>query len=76
MTDVARIDAQGRFIRLWNGYSVTTMNHINSFRIMYGLEPISKQEWLMILPEGDNTHHTNMTPQQSLKAMYSRRNAG
>ena len=76
-TDVARIDTKGRFTRLWDGYSVTTMNHVNSFRIMCGLEPISKREWLMIQVEDDNTrNHTNMTPQQSLKAMYLRRKAG
>lgn len=44
-TDVARIDTQGNFEKLWNGYSVTTMNHVNSFRIINGLRPISKSEW-------------------------------
>lgn len=28
-TEVAKIDNKGRFIKLWNDYSVTTMNHIN-----------------------------------------------
>jgi len=47
-TDVARIDKEGNFFKLWGGYSVTTMNHVNAFRIMNGLNPISKKEWLEI----------------------------
>ena len=47
-TDVARIDSEGRFTRLWNGYSATTMNHINSFRLMNGLNALTKKEWLEI----------------------------
>lgn len=47
-TEVAKIDKKGRFIKLWDGYSLTTMNHINAFRIMYGLKAISKNEWLAI----------------------------
>ena len=47
-TDVARIESDGRFIKLWGGYSVTTMNHINAFRIMNGLNALTKKEWLEI----------------------------
>ena len=47
-TDVARIDKEGHFIKLWNGYSVTTMNHVNAFRIMNGLNALTKNEWLEI----------------------------
>lgn len=35
----------GRFIRLWGGYSGTTMRHINSFRAYCGLPALSKKEW-------------------------------
>lgn len=35
----------GKFVRLWNGYSKTTMNHINDFRNLFGMNPISKKEW-------------------------------
>lgn len=73
-TDVARIDAQGHFARLWNGYSATTMNHVNSFRIMNGLNPISKKEWESMVTE--KKPHSDMTCKQSLQAMYARRNAG
>lgn len=34
---VARI-RNGRFERLWSGYSQTTMNHINSFIDTYGID--------------------------------------
>lgn len=36
------------FKRIWNGYSVTTMRHVNSFRGMYYLNPLSKAEWLSL----------------------------
>lgn len=35
----------GEFIRLWGGYSRTTMNHINDFRALFGLPSLSKREW-------------------------------
>lgn len=44
-TKVAIITKGGRFIRLWEGYSLTTMNHINDFRRKYGLEPINASIW-------------------------------
>lgn len=43
-TIVARI-REGRFERLWNGYSVTTMNHINSFLDTYGISGGGKAWW-------------------------------
>lgn len=45
-TDVARIGNDGRFARLWNGYSATTMHHVNAFRSMNGLNALTKKEWL------------------------------
>lgn len=44
-TSVAYINGKG-FHRLWDRYSVTTMNHINAFRMEYGLNKISKKEWM------------------------------
>ena len=35
----------GEFVKYWNGYSNTTMKHINSFRLMNGMDKISKSEW-------------------------------
>lgn len=36
------------FYRVYNDYSVSTMNHINDFRLDYNLDIISKKEWLNI----------------------------
>lgn len=44
-TIVCKLDAKGHFIRLWDGYSATTMKHINSFRVACFLPKISKKEW-------------------------------
>lgn len=45
-TVVAKIDNAGKFHRLWNAYSATTQNHINSFRETMGMNRISKKEWV------------------------------
>ena len=55
-TLVCKIDEKGLFVRLWGGYSVTTMKHINDFRLLYGLEKINKKEWLS-LPCGYNRRY-------------------
>ena len=39
---------QGKFYKLWEGYSATTMKHINIYRKMYGFNTISKREWVMM----------------------------
>ena len=76
-TEVCRIDSAGHFIKLWNGYSVTTMNHVNAFRAMNGLDTINKKTWEeMEVEEKKNHSHSDMTWQESLQAMYARRNAG
>lgn len=38
-------NGHSKFIRLLDGYSSTTMRHINAFRETYGLEAISKKQW-------------------------------
>ena len=43
-TIVAKI-VNGKFYRLWNGYSMTTMNHINAFISFYGIEGGGKAWW-------------------------------
>lgn len=43
-TTVARIH-NGKFERLWNGYSVTTMRHINAFLYVYGIQGGGKVWW-------------------------------
>ena len=36
-TTVCKIDKSGEFVRMWEGYSVTTMRHINAFIEMFGI---------------------------------------
>lgn len=44
-TIVCRFDANGGFVRLWGGWSATTAKHVNDFRRLFGLDPLSKKEW-------------------------------
>jgi hypothetical protein len=43
-TIVASI-TDNRLHRHWNDYSVTTMNHVNSFSRLFNVEGVSKHEW-------------------------------
>lgn len=36
-TIVCKIDKSGEFVRMWEGYSATTMRHINAFIEMFGI---------------------------------------
>lgn len=44
-TKVAILTKGGNFIKLWDGYSLTTLKHVNIFRIDNGLKEINKKEW-------------------------------
>lgn len=55
-TEVAAI-RNGEFIRIYNpmfDYSQTTLRHVNAFRATYGLDTISKAEWMQIEPKPYN----------------------
>lgn len=43
-TIVARLE-NGRFIRTWDGYSATTMRHINAFLRAFGIPGGGKAWW-------------------------------
>lgn len=48
-TIVCEIDkATDTFVRMWRGYSATTMKHINAFRETYGYPKLSKKEWELL----------------------------
>ena len=36
---------EGKFVRYWDGYSLTTMNHVNDFRMQHGLGSLRKRDW-------------------------------
>lgn len=44
-TEVCKIDSNGDFVRLWNGYSVTTMRHVNAFLELFGIAGGGKAWW-------------------------------
>lgn len=42
---VCKIDKSGEFVRMWEGYSATTMRHINAFIEMFGISGGGKKWW-------------------------------
>lgn len=44
-TEVCKITEGGEFVRLWSGYSATTMRHINSFLQFFGIAGGGKAWW-------------------------------
>lgn len=44
-TKVCKITSSGEFVRLWSGYSVTTMRHINSFLQLFDIAGGGKIWW-------------------------------
>lgn len=51
-TFVCMINKRGAFVRLWGGYSATTMRHINVFIKMFGIEGGGKKWWDALPIEG------------------------
>lgn len=50
-TEVCKITS-GEFVRLWSGYSATTMCHVNSFLQRFGI-PGGGKAWWDALPVGE-----------------------
>ena len=44
-TEVCKITSGGEFVRLWSGYSATTMRHVNSFLQLVGIAGGGKAWW-------------------------------
>lgn len=36
------------FVKLWDGYSKTTLKHINAFLAMDDIKPLTKYDWVML----------------------------
>lgn len=72
-TQVCKI-VDGKFFRLWSGYSDTTKRHINEFRTQNGFEPINKKQWFAMDCEGNKTqykiHYNNGFVYGSLATIY------
>lgn len=44
-TEVCKINSNGEFVRMWSGYSATTMRHVNSFLSFFGMSGGGKSWW-------------------------------
>ena len=44
-TEVCKISSNGEFVRMWKGFSVTTMRHVNSFICLFGISGGGKAWW-------------------------------
>lgn len=44
-TEVCKISCNGEFVRMWEGYSTTTMRHVNSFLSFFGISGGGKAWW-------------------------------
>lgn len=55
-TDVCKlfwIDGNAYFVKLWGGYSATSMKHINSFLSFFGFPQYGGKKWWDNLPYGE-----------------------
>lgn len=44
-TEVCKVTSSGEFVRMWSGYSATTMRHVNSFLQYVGISGGGKKWW-------------------------------
>ena len=44
-TKVCKITSEGEFVRMWSGYSATTMRHVNSFVQLFNIARGGKAWW-------------------------------
>ena len=44
-TPVAMLDGNGTLIRLWGGYSPTTLRHVNAFLAQNGMNKLGRKAW-------------------------------
>lgn len=73
-TWVCKITSCGEFVRMWNGYSVTTMRHVNSFLSFYGINGGGKNWWnAQPVQEPEKRPRPDMTTAESYRAMMGRR---
>lgn len=77
-TDVCMITPAGEFVRLWSGYSATTMRHVNAFLTTYSLPGGGKAWWNAqpVQEDKPSTAGRTLTNAESYAAMIARRIAG
>lgn len=73
-TQVCKITSGGEFVRMWSGYSVTTMRHVDSFLSFYGINGGGKSWWnAQPVQELEKKPGPDMTTAESYRAMIGRR---
>lgn len=73
-TQVCKITSNGEFVRMWSGYSVTTMRHVDSFLSFYGINGGGKSWWnAQPVQEPEKRPGPDMTTAESYRAMMGRR---
>lgn len=71
-TIVCKVDKNGKFVKMWDGYSATTMAHINSFIDLFNISGGGKK-WYESL-ETQSGASDILSISDTLKIMYGRRN--
>ena len=66
-TTVCKIDKSGEFVRMWGGYSATTMRHINAFIEMFGISGGGKK-WWDALPVEESPPRRRYDPRRKSKS--------
>lgn len=73
-TRVCKITSGGKFVKMWSGYSVTTMRHINSFLSFCGIDGGGKSWWdALPVEEPKRKPGPDMSTTESYRAMMGRR---
>lgn len=71
-TIVCKVDKNGKFVKMWDGYSATTMFHINDFIKLFNIDGGGKKWYESLETQSDIS--SVLSIYDSLKIMYGRRN--
>lgn len=69
---VCKVDKNGKFVKMWDGYSATTMSHINDFVKLFNIDGGGKKWYESLEIQSDTS--SVLPIYDSLKIMYGRRN--
>lgn len=73
-TKVCKITSSGKVVRMWAGYSATTMRHVNSFLIYFNADGGGKSWWDGLpVEKPEKKPGPDMTNEESYWAMVGRR---
>lgn len=73
-TRVCKITASGEFVRMWGGYSATTIRHVNNFLQLFNISGGGKSWWdSQPVEEKEKKPGPDMSLEESYRAMMGRR---